>query len=368
MHARTAFAIAIVICAFGAYADEAKKDDINNYLVSITGGAVAANNLIGVDKSLVAQIETSQDLVVALQPLTSGDQKAGLGIAITPARTTLLPLSRSAYFSNPLMRLWGGLTISYAQNSEDISGASYKKSAYSLDTMYYFDPDNDPVAVAGKAFETCLAPFKKQNEIDVADTVIKLPPGEARDKKLDELTATLTAKISPCVDKGSTAAQNGAKWNAARISISYGRARIKAPDDTGHSLGKFLTLNGQYPLGNRAVGHLSFRRTRDALDPKSLSTDTPVVKSSSLAAARITYGGQEADTLRALAEVSNVKTSANADYTDAFKYAVGIDKKVANGMWLEFRLGRNRSVESGQEQTTGLLTLSIAPTLMDFKK
>ena len=81
-----------------------------------------------------------------------------------------------------------------------------------------------------------------------------------------------------------------------------------------------------------------------------------------------TYGDQEAGSLRGLVEVSNAKSDSAGVFREAFMHAIGIDKKIANGMWLEFRLGRNRTVTDGKEQNTALMNLNLSPTLFEFKK
>ncbi len=104
-----------------------------------------------------------------------------------------------------------------------------------------------------------------------------------------------------------------------------------------------------------------------ALDVESLSTGTPTYKDSSLVAARYTYGDREGTRYRALIEVSNAKSSSAAALKETFMYAVGLDRKIGPGVWLELRLGRNRSAENGKEQNTALANINISPTLTAFK-
>jgi hypothetical protein len=72
--------------------------------------------------------------------------------------------------------------------------------------------------------------------------------------------------------------------------------------------------------------------------------------------------------MRGLIEVSNAKKSHDDAKTRAFIYAVGIDKYLFKGGWLQFRLGRNRMSSSEDEQTTALLTLSVQPSLIAWKR
>ena len=350
--------------ALGADTDAA--DNINNYLVDITGGAVSASGLIGLDKG-VKQIETSQDIILALQPLTTGGSRSAFGLAITPARTTILPMAGATYVKNPFNRMIGSLTLSYAQNTTDVADVTYLKHAFSLDTIYYFDLADDPVKIGNTAFNACLsANLKKQNADDINAIVTNASLSrEGRQAALEALTSKLNDTLTSCIDAEIMAKT---RWNAGRASLSYGEGRIRAPGADSITLGRSLTLNLQYPAGDKGVVAASLRRTQDALDESSLATASLVRKNSSLMALRYTYGDQDASNLRALVEVSNSKSSSADAFKDAFICAVGLDKKISQGAWLEFRLGRNRSLENGKQQTTALMNINISPTLFTFKK
>jgi hypothetical protein len=72
--------------------------------------------------------------------------------------------------------------------------------------------------------------------------------------------------------------------------------------------------------------------------------------------------------MRALAEISNANKYSGSDTKGTFIYAIGIDRKLMDGVWLEFRLGRNRTLESDKQQTTGLFNISIQPSLTAWAK
>lgn len=357
-------AIAFIIVPWGAQAaeDAASALTIDKFLVDITGGAVSAGGVVGLAKTAVQQIETSQDLVVALQPFTSGDQKTGFGLAITPARTALTPMSGYTYLSSKPMRLLGGVTLSYAQNKQDIGGASYQKSGYSIDTNYYFDVDEDPIKIADLAYETCA-----QATLDavVADLTQKRADGKISvdefDKGVTEANKQKAAGYKKCVDEAIAKSQK-ARWNASRMNLSYGNGSIRAiTGGSSYSLGRMLTINAQVRAGEMGAIYLSLRGARDSVDPKTLAT-TPIFKNSSLVAARYTYGSHGDNATRALVEVSNAKASSPIAFEGVFLAAVGVDRKVAKGVWLEFRLGRHHSDANGKMQTTGLLNLNITPS------
>ena len=367
---RLASGLVLVICAAAQAADDDKN--INNYLVDITGGAVSAVGLIDAQGMAIAPIETSQDLVVALTPFAASDAgKNAFGIAITPAKTTLLPMSGRTYVGAWYARLAGNLTLSYAQNQAEHAGSTYRKKAFAIDTVYFFDPADDPVFQASKAFKRCA-----DLDTSIADKqkalIDRRGSGEITVEvfgaEMQKLTDQRQAELTPCID-ADLAELAKTRWNSSRMSISYGEGRI-APVGGGasYSLGKAFNLNAQYPLGTKGVAQISLRQARDALDPDTLGNAAPTFKSSRLAAVRATYGDQGEGTLRALAEVSTAKSSSAGTYRQAFMYAIGVDKKLARGTWLEFRLGRNRAWVDGREQSAALLALNLAPTLFEFKK
>lgn len=354
--------------ATAAQAADAAEKNINSYLVDISGGAVSAAGIVSLD-SAVTPIESSQDLIVALQPITSADRKSAFGLAITPAKTTLFPMAGSTYVSSPAARLIGNLTLSYAQNKAGYAGQEYKKSAFSLDTVYFFDLEHDPVYAASTAFKGCADASGKAEEDKLGDLVKQKRDGKLTEPQFKEEEAKAAEKratdLTACIDAKLAATP----WNSGRLSASYGQGRIRA--DAGGasmSLGQHFNLNVQYPAGRKGLIQVTLRHARHALDTDTLGQARLEFKSSRLAAARYTFGGDDNSDLRLMAEASTAKTSSASAFKDAFMYAVGVDKKLAKGMWLEFRLGRNRANDNGREQTAGLLSLNVAPTLFAFKK
>lgn len=365
--------ISIVLTAWAGMAaadakSPAETDPISDYLTDITGGAVSAANLVGVEKSAITQIQTSQDLVAAIQPFAADGQRPGFGFAVTPARTRFLPVSGRSYYDEPVVRVLSNITLSYAQITTEINQQNYTRRGYSIDTYYYLDPNKDPVVVDSVVWKRCTDKTKAENIAALEDFNKAHPPGKPLDEKAQEeltsLTRTRDAGLRACQD---AATDSKTLWNASRLSLSFGQGRI-ARDSTGDafSLGKSVTLNCMFGVGTKGAINASLRRTTHALDTDSLSKADVSYKSSRLAAVRLTYGDQEGTPLRAIAEVSHSSSTAGSDYTDVFKYAVGVDKKLFKGAWLEFRLGRNQSSENGKEQTSALMKVNILPSLMPW--
>lgn len=350
--------------------DPTEKDPISEYLIDITGGAVSAAGLIGIEKTAITQIQTAQDFVVAIQPFTSNGQKAGFGLAFTPARTKFFPVSGRAYYDNGFIRLLSNITLSFAQASREIDKKNYSQSGYSVDTYYYVDRDMDPAIIDSIVWKSCADKTKSENLINLGKFNDAYPPGQPRDPKaqqdLDKITQERDKGLRACQDK----VQDSKKaWNASRLSLSFGKGHmVRDADGDKFSLGESLTLNGMFSVGTKGAVNVSLRRTSGALDVDSLNSATANYRSSKLAGIRFTYGDLDDTSLRAIVETSNSKSSSASAFRDVFMYAAGLDKKIMDGMWLEFRLGRNHSNENGKEQTAALMKLNVLPSLLPWSK
>jgi hypothetical protein len=352
---RLAVALALAGCVGAAQAQSNKDTDtLQNYLVDVSAGPVAAADLVGASGTAIGNMQTAQDLVLAIQPFSSRDAKGGFGIAMTPARTPLTPMSGQRYVSNDLYRLLGALTISYAETSATIGEASYKKSAFSLDTTYYLHLEDDPVMIGYRAFTGCSG--RKAIQAQMADDAQR-----GDNEAFKQHAAQAEAADKDC----QQTAQNGARWNASRIALSYGAGRIEPDSGATHqSLGRTLALSGVFGVGQDSAVYVAARRTVDELDLSTLAA-TPAFSSSSLVALRVTSGSSGNGALRWLAEVSNAGASASGT---AYRYAVGLDKKVLDGLWLQFRYGKSRTADGTTSMNKGLLNLSWSPGSTLFQK
>lgn len=340
--------------------------NISDFLVEISSGNVSAGSIAGASKTSITKIETSQDLVMAIQPFTSGDQKSGFGLSITPARTTLTPMSIESYSSNPLMRALGSTTISYAQNTSTISSSSYKKSAISLDFSYYFDKNDDPILIANKGFTTCKSENLTKLEDAKNELVRKYPTNSPDfDKEFAKITEQMSGELKACIDSRL----KSAKWNSNRIDFSVGSGWIKPENGSGTTtlLGTSLTTNAQFYAGVQSAVTVSIRGSRNALDLGTLNS-TRSTSNSTLIAARYTYGSTNNGNTKILAEISSARNASQAANKDNFIYALGVDQKVFSGGWIEFRIGKNKSIENGNLQTTALLSLNITPSQTLFSQ
>lgn len=342
---------------------KAKTPDVlSSYVVDFSSGSVSAGGIVGVTGSAITNVQTSQDLVLAIDPLSSKSSKSGYGLSITPARTSILPVSGKAYLDSNFVRFVSGTTLSYAENTATISTVSYRKTAFSLDTSYYFHKSEDPVSVGYAAFTSDKCRGARRSHEDLAmDAAVK--NDDVVVKKEMALAANADKQCVNDYIKSNT------KWNASKISFSYGAGWIK-PDATPggqQSLGKTFAVNAILWISQNSAINVALNRTTKGVDLTTLAK-TPMFKDSNLAAVRFSnYSGEDKDYLW-LVEASNAKSSTVSAASSAFKYAAGIDKKIYSGIWLEFRLGRNYAADGTSQQTTSLLSLKFAPTSTLFGK
>jgi hypothetical protein len=367
---------------FCAHAEEQKT--IKDFLMDLGSGPVSAADLIGLSGSAVTTIQSPKDFVAALGSSTSETAKAGFGLSIAPARTSFSSMSIAEYSKqeNYLARLWGGTTLSYAQNKADAAGASFKQSAVAIHVSTYLDAKDDPVAAAWTAFAGCekvrhalvedagSANQEVQRQLDAA----KAAGRTLNQTQMDEITGNIRKsadyreKVAEATKAARTCATQGADdakshWNAAQLAFTYGTGWVRA-DAAGSvqfSLGRVLSADAAIGVGSQGLLNLSLRRTSRAPDLSTLAT-TPDYKTSNLAGVRYTYGAGPSSGLYGIAEASNAKASTSSTSNAVFKYALGVDKKMAEGMWIEFRFGRNRTSDGTSEQTTGLFNLKVSPS------
>jgi len=402
--------------------NKSTQDNISNYLVDVTGGAISAGGLAGVSSSAITEIQTSQDIIVALKPLTSSSSsKDGFGFAITPFRTTITPMSKSTYSQNIFTRSLGSTTLSYAENSATVADVKFAKTAASIDFSAYFFDTDDPLIISQDAVTNekfcpdrrklqdfaslkyrenrrataALATALEQSsetlvkmKKDYVDAAKKAGKTDAASIAAEEVRATsdhdaqldaLRIASSKAEDEqkkaedaslnyGNTCIDNAIAsipWNASRWSLSAGTVWAKLEDGTGPRLkaGHYLTLNVLMKASKQGAIYALYRKSRDEIDLKTFSNKNPSRSNASLSALRYTYGSKDDNgNLKGIIEISNAKGSSATVSNTVYKHAIGVDKKIAAGLWLELRVGRNETFDGKSLQTTGLCNLSIAPT------
>lgn len=375
-----------------ASAQATEGNDLKDYLVDINGGVVGAHEILGLPASVVSSIQTPKDFVAALNTASGDAGKAGFGISFTPARSGFRPMAVSigdySNESNLLTRLWGGTTLSYAQGSKTIDGTDYRQMALAVQVSYYLTSEDDPSIAARTGFANCAqhamsnAEFltevdkrwqskmaaKGGSQLSGAE-IAALKTEVENEVKAENASSGLfkalrdsKAAAKKCVSDAYKQAK--AKWNKSLVGLTLGQGWIRGPAGglERTSLGRHaaLTLAWAPRELENSLFNLTVRRVDRELDTSTLG-GTPSFKSSSLAAARYTYGyGDDQDTYL-IAEVSNAKASKMTEANAAFKSAFGLDRKIGEGMWLELRVGRSRAADSGKLESKALFNLKLSP-------
>lgn len=361
----------LLVTAF-ALCRAADKDPIADYQSDLSAGAVSASELLGLAASAVSTLQSPKDFVAAVNALNSDSGKAGFGLSFTPARTRFAPVSISEYRNNLGARAWAGTTASYAQNTRTQGGTDYRQQAFAAHLSFYFNAEDDPIAAGHKGFEDCtalidlatersnrrLALLKKLREEGVP-TERQNDEANIRLAKEEKFSVKALPAYKLCVNDAIERAK--AKWNAGQFALTVGEGRINKPTSGSGSLslGRMFSLTVALGPNPDSLVNITLRRNDKALDLTTLAT-TPSYKSSTLVGARWTYRAIDTQDLYALAEISNARASTTAA-SNVFKYALGVDKRLSEGMWLELRVGRNRTQDGKADQTTALMSLKFAP-------
>lgn len=357
-------ALALLTTPLSASAQDT-KDKFDDFLIDIGPGHVSAGEMLKLSDSAITNIEAPKDFVALLNAADSADSQGGFGFAITPARTSLMPLSIASYRSSTFARLWGGTTFSYAKNRNTLGGVEYKQDAFAVNLSYYLNDRDDPHVAAYDAFINC-APLK-QLVVDESNRVMQTLSGVPPEKVQEVLASS---KRNPqFLEAANVAARECArnaaspKWNATQFALTIGQGWVRAPGAASSrlSLARTVALSGTYGPSAETLVNFTVRRTDRALDLDTIAT-TPAYRNGTIAAVRLTYGHGDTRDLYGLVEASNVKSSIATLPESAFKFALGVDKRVMEGVWLEFRLGRRRSVDGGKEETAGLFNLKFSTT------
>ena len=382
-------ALLLLACAPVLAQQAASQETLKPYLADTSPGPIAANEMLGMTTA-VTSLQTAKDVIGAINLASADGTRNAFAVSFSPARSDVGPLSVSlAAYRNPsnvMTRLWGGTVFSYAQNQREVAGAQLPQKSWAVHTSYYLKPEQDPVIAAAAAFATCLdltdaqerfanevlqgrvAAIRKktgaapsgaaleQIERDIKDN----PEGPIRLLKAVPAVARTCAK--PAVDAAA------ASWRASRVGLTLGQGWITPAGAAAQrqSLGRHLALAVAYgPVDMpNSLFNLTLRRVDRETDLTQLASASPDRKASTLAALRYTYGWGDKQDAYVLAEVSNAKSTSATLANSAFKQALGIDYKVGEGMWVEFRHGRSRALENGKLENKTLLSFKIAPAAL----
>jgi hypothetical protein len=379
------------LVAFWPVGPACAETTIKDYLFTHNAGPVGANDIIGVAKTVVSDLQTPKDFAVSVGNFGDRDTQNGFGVSFTPGRSSFRGLAVSAdeYRKGDLLpRIWGGTTFSYAQNRKKIGSADYDQSALAFSTTFLLKHAEDPIVVAYDALavtEGGGAKCKVQNDalsdaavatenelrrlVDAFSKEKGRPPNleelQAIQRQADAQVAALRqaeikalAQLRSCAFK--VAGEIEKKWNASRFQLLVGRGWIKSVAGGGRvRLATHAKLSLAWGLSENSLLNLTWRRAGDELDLTTLS-GTPVYKNTNSAAVRYTYKPSKDGKTYAIAEVSNVKANTSTASQKDFKQALGLDRMVMPGLWLELRYGRAQTIGGTGMENKALMTLKFS--------
>lgn len=341
-----------VFAATATFADQAlaqstepaKKPELSlsNFLSDSAAGQVSAANLLGIAGDAVTAVENTRTLVAAIKGLgTEGSQVA---LSFAPARSAFLPMSLSTYANSNAMRLLGNMSVAYAQGTAKVGDTDMMRRAISLETEMTFSRDDDPL-IAGPGGCTWEAPIATPDNAT--------PDFSEANKRYTDCVAEKTAALAK-------------RWNISRFSLSAGTGDVKPTGGNRTGLGTTVAASLVYgfdhvdmaALRDGAALAITLRHTNNEPILDQLAQGTVVRRNSNLAAVRLSGGSA---TVRALAEVSNAKSSEATASQQVYKRALGMDLRLADGLWLNIRSGKQRKASGDGDETVTLINYSFSP-------
>lgn len=388
LHRSGAIAALAALWALGSFSPARSQGTIADYLMSPSAGPVSASDILNLSGT-VSNLQTPRDLSVVLGSLDNRKTQAGLGISFAPGRSSFGGLGvNAADYADPsgmLARVWGGTAFSFAQNRKSIGGADHAQRAFAVSVNYYLSRKDDPIVAAWDALEgetsgPCKAKLAElgasEEKVEsfilgrIKGETLKLgrPPTLAEREVIEakaradfdaELKQKLTA-VRTCAHEA--AAATAKKWNSNRVQVALGEASIETPGATPQrfTLGRYARLSLALRSGDDGLFNVTLRRAADELDTATIAS-TPSYRTSNRAALRYTHKPASRDDLFAIAEVSNARSSGDTLSNESFRHALGVDHKIADGLWIELRVGRARNAESDRFETKALFSLKFAP-------
>lgn len=347
----------------GIYHNSAGKGptDWAKYLADDAAGSVTAAGLLGISGDVVTNVENLRDVVVSFKGLRTDEGKGTLGISVTPAMTAFSPVSLANYRDHSWIRFLSSTTLSYAQGSADIDDAEYDRQAVAAQLSYVFRSADDPIIAFDKAARgdpDAITVCKIKAAVDLENMKEEGKDDEvAFNKKLNEAVAECDKNVKAAL-----------RWNRSGASIAYGHGWIK-PKSGGKqgNLGNTVAVTGTYgfeqfdSLENKAAITAIWRLSSDEPVLESLATDAIVRKDRSLLVGRLTFGSEK---LRALIEVSDAKSDDITASQRTFKKALGVDLRLLEGTWINFRVGRQRNIEGTDDETASVVSVSYSPSAL----
>ena len=339
-------------------------------------GSVSASAMLDLDGDAIRTVENVRDLVVSLKGLEASGTKGTLGISITPARTSLLPMDLATYAAEGAwaQRLLGTTTLSYAQGDRTIDDVRFERRAVSIETSLYLKREDDPQVALALAYKSgkckVLVPAQPMGPPRPAPLAPATPtaaaPGANDDgpqvprEATPAETEAVKARAKECRDRVTKALG----WNRSRVSASIATGWIKstAGAQEQNRLGRMAAVGGLFGLGDSAAISAVLRRSEKEPIIETLVNGPVQFRSRTLVMLRLAGGSSN---LRALIEGSNARDTEVTASQRTFKQALGLDIKAADALWINLRLGRlSKIAGNGQTETGSSVMISYSPTAL----
>lgn len=338
-----------------------------DFFVNDSALQVSAAALAGVAPSAVNIAESVNDVAVFLQGLDSKSKGSGFSIAPARIRKPWPRIELQDYLDRkPAALLLSNLSLSYAQGNGEIDSTKVRRHAVSLSTGGSFFAEDDPIEAMVVALAANSGACGKA-ERDKLGAAVAVGQGEA------EAKVALKKALLKCVDDAQKKLDQ--RWFRPIWSVAVGTGDIRTDASGSRTVrqGTAVALAARYGRGIKPgegtssseefawgwsiAGSFTWRKD----EPVVSTLDSAQVQrvDTKAAALKLSAG---TDVWRAVGEVSNVGRKG-ADAGDrTMKQALGIDYKLGEGWWLNFRYGKRERAGGAGEEAASLLSLTISPS------
>ena len=367
------------------FAEKTGSPELSEVQVDTAPGSISASALLSLGGDTVADVHNPRDLAVFVQAF---DSSKSFGISVTPARTALMPISLSTYTEEGPWaiprRLLASTTLGYAQATATIESKDYLQRAWSIETSAFLDRRDDPLLAYTDRLKAARLDGADENSCVFAPAARPAAPAAPatpasaatdgtgsdparRPRTLDADSPTAIA-LDQRAAKCRALVAAGMRWNTSRIWLSYasGNYRGTPSGSPSHSLGRTIVAGLSWGIGRGTADSgaqltLGLRRSMDEPVLSTYGAAAPTRKDHTLGTVRAVYGKTK---LRALIEASNIHDEAPGASERTFRRALGLDARLREGMWLNFRVGKQRRIDNSGDETGASLILNFSPTAL----
>jgi len=349
--------------------EEAKGTPLQFSDFFVNDGAlqVSAAALAGVPQSSVNIAESVNDVAVFVQGLDSKNKGTGFSIAPARIRKPWPRVELKDYLERKTSALLlANLSLSYAQGNGEVEATKVIRRAVSVSTGGTFFRADDPIQAMVNELAASEGACGKAERMALAAAVAK-GQGEA------EAKTNLKKALVQCIDNAQKKLDQ--RWFRPIWSATLGTGDIRA-DAAGSRtvrLGHAVAVAARYGRGIRgtdaAASADEFEWGWSVAGSFTLRKDEPVIATldgaqlkrvdTKVSALKLSAG---TDVWRAVGELSNVGRKGTDTGDRTMKRALGMDYKLGEAWWLNFRYGQRQRASGRGDENASLLSLTISPS------